>query len=64
MKDELNIVDGEGVATIFNTLGQLVKQFSINNSQLTIDVSDLPKGQYILQVQRVDGRMITKQFIK
>ena len=64
VEDELNIVNGEGIATIYNVLGQPVREFSINNSQLIINISDLPKGQYILRISRQNGTVVTKQFVK
>ena len=62
--DELNIIDGQGQATIHNLLGQTVRQFSINNEQFSINVTDLPKGQYILHIKQQNGIMTTKRFIK
>ena len=64
--DELNIIGGQGQATIYNLLGQPVKQFTINTEQSTINVTDLPSGQYILHIQsREIGRTIaTQRFVK
>ena len=64
VQDELNIINGEGLATIYNVLGQAVKQLTIKNSQLTINTSDLPKGQYILHILQQNGNVVTKQFVK
>lgn len=64
VKDELNIIDGQGQATIYNMLGQPVKQFTVNNETSSIDVSDLPKGQYILHIQQENGTVATKRFVK
>ena len=64
--NKLNIIGGQGQATIYNLLGQPVKQFTINTEQSTINVTDLPNGQYILHIQsREIGRTITTQrFLK
>ena len=62
--DELNIIDGEGLATIYNLLGQPVKQFKINSRQFKINTSDLAEGQYILHIQNQNGNVMTKQFVK
>ena len=62
VENELTIVGGEGIATIYNVLGQPVRELIINNEQLIIDVKDLPKGQYILRKQ--NGNVITQQFLK
>ncbi|MGB0985116.1 MAG: T9SS type A sorting domain-containing protein, partial [Saprospiraceae bacterium] len=64
VKNELNIRNGEGLATIYNLLGQPVKQLSIDNQQLTLNVSDLTEGQYVLHIQKENGTVITKRFVK
>ena len=64
VKNELHIIDGQGQATIYNLLGQPVRQLIIDNEQLTINVSDLPNGQYILHILQQNGNVITKRFIK
>lgn len=56
--------DGKGQATIYNMLGQPVREFIINNEQLTINTSDLPNGQYLLQITKENGSMVTKRFMK
>ena len=58
--DELNIIDGEGLATIYNLLGQSVKQFKINSRQFKINTSDLAEGQYILHIQNQKWRQDNK----
>lgn len=66
VQDELtvsNIEDVENI-TIYNAFGQIVRQLTIDNKALTIDVSDLDKGVYILQLQKTNGTSITKQFVK
>ena len=64
VQNELNIVDGQGQATIYNLLGQPVKQFSINNKQFRIGTKELAEGQYILLIQRENGQIVTKRFMK
>ena len=66
VQDELNIIGGQGQITIYNLLGQPVKQFTINTEQSTINLTDLPSGQYILHIQsREIGRTIaTQRFLK
>lgn len=64
VSDELNIVNGEGVATIYNALGQPVRELIINNVQSTINVKDLPKGQYILRITQQNGNVVSQQFVK
>ena len=66
VQDELTITNVENVESviIYNMLGQEVKQLIVGNAQLSINTSDLPKGQYILSVQKKNGKTITEQFYK
>lgn len=66
VKDFLNISAQSDIAevSIYNTLGQLVKTVKSNNSNLSISISSLPVGQYIVIVQTVDGEEITGRIIK
>ena len=64
VENELNIVQGKGQATIYNMLGQFIKEFAVDSEQFTFDTSELTKGQYILHIQTQDGNVITKQFMK
>ncbi len=63
-KSQLTLVNGEGKATIFNTLGQPIKRLSVNDSQTDIQLTDLLSGQYYLQVVREDGTIVNKSFLK
>ena len=62
--DQLNILNVEGEATIFNILGQPLKQFSIVGLQFSMNISDLSKGQYILHIQPKNEKIIIKRFVK
>ena len=64
VKSQLNIINGEGQATVYNILGQPVKELTIDNEQLTMDVSDLASGQYVLRIIQNGGTVVTKQFTK
>ncbi len=64
VKDQLTLINGEGEVIIYNALGQVVKQLTINANQNTIELSELLKGQYSLRVLKEDGTIITKQFSK
>ncbi|MFK7948271.1 MAG: LamG-like jellyroll fold domain-containing protein [Saprospiraceae bacterium] len=64
VKDQLTIENGEGNAAIFNLLGQPVKQFAVNSQQVTISMSDLLKGQYLIRIMKNDGTIVTKRFLK
>ena len=64
VKEELNIVSGQGQATMYNVLGQAVMQFIVNSEQFAINTSDLIAGQYILHIQKDNGVIVTQQFLK
>ena len=64
VQDELNILNGEGDATIYNVLGQPVRTLIINTEQYSINTRDLSKGQYILSIQQENGKVITTRFVK
>lgn len=62
--EELNIVNGKGDVIIYNSIGQLVKEFTVSNEQFAINVSDLESGTYTLKIQKANGIFISKQFVK
>ena len=49
--------------TVLDISGRIIKQFSNNSLQLTIDISDLEKGIYFVKLQSKEGIAI-KKFIK
>ncbi|MFK7948124.1 MAG: T9SS type A sorting domain-containing protein [Saprospiraceae bacterium] len=51
-------------AIIYNIIGQPIKEVSIQNNQAEINVSDLSKGIYMLQLMMENGESVTKQIIK
>ena len=64
VKNELMISEGIGNITIFNALGQPIRQFTNNEVLTTINTSDLTKGVYILRLEKTNGGFVTRQFIK
>jgi hypothetical protein len=64
VQDVLTIENAEGFATIYNTLGQPLRQIEINNTKYFLSTDDLPKGIYTLHVRRADGTAVVKQFLK
>lgn len=57
------IIFGEkSFVKIYNTNGQIVKSVLVNKNQ-AVDVSNLPKGVYLVSGE-VDGRTITQKIIK
>ena len=64
VSDNLNIVNGQGLARVTNMLGQLVLEKNIVNENASLNVSSLSSGQYILVIQKDDGNVISQQFSK
>lgn len=64
VSSNLTIENGEGMITIFNTLGQVIRQFENNERHTTIDVSSLAVGQYFIHIQKESGDSITKKIMK
>ena len=64
VSDNLNVVNGQGIAKISNILGQIILEKNINQEHSSINVSSLPKGQYILIIQKVNSEVINLQFTK
>ncbi|MFT5819711.1 MAG: hypothetical protein ACI8ZM_000936 [Crocinitomix sp.] len=71
-QDALNIsvasANGNQQVIIYNTVGEIVRmdQVGLNNSQTTIDVSNLPNGLYIINVIDAENpaNSIQEKFIK
>ena len=51
---------------IVDMMGHLVKQVTLspNENVTSVDVSNLPHGQYLLHIQQQDNRMETRSFLK
>ncbi len=49
--------------SIYNVLGQVVLQKSMNNSSTSLNVSSLQKGIYVLKAE-IEGKVTTSRFIK
>lgn len=49
--------------SITNLQGQILRQFKINTTNKTIDLTDLPKGIYLLTLQKED-KLYTQKIIK
>ncbi len=64
VRTQLTLEDGIGQVTIFNVLGQPVKNVQITDAFYAISLEDLPKGQYIIRVQKEDGTIGVQQFLK
>lgn len=55
VSDLLTLENAQGTATLFNALGQPIKQFNILHTPFQVDLSDLPRGTYHLQLMGQDG---------
>ncbi len=64
VQERLTIVNGQGAATLYNALGQVVSQFQITSAQFQMEVSGLPEGIYTLQVRSADGTVLVQQVVK
>lgn len=64
--NDLNIIHTEanGTIKIFDSLGQIIKNESINESESRINLRDLHNGVYFVQIQLEDGTNTVKQIIK
>ena len=50
--------------TIYDSQGQVIQHLPINNEELTIDVTNLPRGVYLLQFQVENSKTTTKKILK
>lgn len=64
VRSQLVLEDGIGQVTIFNVLGQPVKNVQATDASYAISLADLPNGQYIIRVQKEDGTIGVQQFLK
>jgi hypothetical protein len=56
--------NSQGLITIFNGDSEQVKQFTVKEESITLDTSDLSKGQYILHIQKENSTTISRLIIK
>ena len=49
--------------TVYNLLGKVMLQRE-NLPKPEMDVSNLPRGMYILQVRTIDGKSMNARFVK
>ena len=59
----LTLQKGEGKATIYNMLGEILLTTKIIQLQTEIDIGNLPKGLYFVEVESYKGIM-RKKFVK
>ncbi len=59
----LTLSKGEGTASIYNVLGQVVYTAKITNSKTAIDISTYPKGVYFININNAT-QSINRKFVK
>jgi len=64
VNNQLNIKGGAGKLVISNVFGQVVQQAIFEQTNFSLDVGHLPKGQYILSITKSNGTLSTKRFVK
>jgi hypothetical protein len=64
VQDVLNIENGEGMASIYNSMGQLIQQFSIVSNIYALNTASLPRGQYILTIVKENGDLVSQRFLR
>jgi hypothetical protein len=66
VKDNLNINASAGMKLIEvrNLVGQLVKNISVSETQMSVDMSDLNSGNYIVSIQLENGKIATQKIVK
>jgi hypothetical protein len=62
--DYLNIKNGKGLATLYNIIGQPIRQFLITESQTQISTIDLVKGSYFLVIERKNKNPVSFIIVK
>ncbi|MFT7299468.1 MAG: hypothetical protein ACI9WO_002292, partial [Sphingobacteriales bacterium] len=51
-----------GTFEIYNYLGQLIFDTNINNSSLSIDLTNYPKAGYLAKFTTTEGKVVIKRF--
>lgn len=66
VSDVLNVDYNENISnlTVYDLSGRSVKSFTTNNSNNSIDVSDLKSGIYMLRIETENKKVSTVKFIK
>ncbi|MEA3503687.1 MAG: T9SS type A sorting domain-containing protein [Bacteroidota bacterium] len=61
----LNISSNENIQTVkvMNTLGQVVKNIEIGNSTYSMNISDLEKGIYIVEIKAANNQISTRKIV-
>jgi hypothetical protein len=62
--NEITITNSENsIVKIYNSLGKMAKTVELQNIVNTLDVSDLPEGTYILNIEFAEGNVYRKLII-
>jgi len=61
----INTVNKSGISKIFDLNGKVVKEENLSNNTMSkLDISDLAKGIYNVQVITIDGNQMIKRIVK
>ena len=55
---ESSVVNSQSLVNVYNMLGEKVEQWTMNNGQMTIDMSDKPTGVYLYRVTTDTGSLV------
>ena len=61
---ELIIENAVGIATLYNALGQVIRQIRISDSRYVLPTGGLSKGVYTLHLKPTNGALIVQQLVK
>ncbi len=63
---DMSVKKGENIETveIINTIGKTIKQYTVNNNTISIDISSQTKGIYFVKVTTNKGVAISKVILE
>jgi len=66
VKDQLQIQSEIKMAQVVirNLLGQTIKTVSINDTEVLLDMNQIPAGNYLVTIKDVKGDLTTKKMVK
>lgn len=64
VRNNLTVENGEGKVTIHSYAGRLLMETQVTDKTQNVDVSGLPTGMYILTVEKANGQIVSRQFVK
>jgi hypothetical protein len=66
VQDKLQLHSDQMISQVVvrNLLGQAVRIMTVNNTETTLDVSQMPTGNYVVSITFADGRVATRKIVK